>query len=315
VPLLVNEVTTRGCFVPRDGYVYVEADIAGLEGVTLAQVELWTIHNPRKADQINAGIDLLSVTGAAIAGMNYDEFMPMAKGKGRPKDKAMAQIRNLSKVAVYGKPGGMADTTLVGFARTSYGIKLGATPTNPRPTKIQSEAAAVRLGGFWREANPNDQEYLDFIRTCRKGERYEIIIGHPSIGITVRRGRATYCAACNSLFQGLGALAAGEITWEVQRACYATPSSPLYGCRLVMHGYDSWLLEVPLGRQTEAGWELKRIIETAGARRVPDVKLRAEPVAMSVWNKQAETVIGPHDEILIWGTTQCTEYLQSQKAA
>jgi hypothetical protein len=315
VPLTVTELSTRNCFVPRSGHVYVEADIAGLEGVTLAQCEIWTIRNDTKAKQINAGVDLLSVTGAAIAGETYDVFMPKAKGVGMPKDPAAAHIRNLSKVPVYGKPGGMADKTLVGFARTSYGIRLGATPSNPRPTREQQIAEATRIGGFWRDANPADQEYLNFIRTCRRGERYEVIIGHPSIGSVVRRGKATYCAACNSLFQGLGALAAGEITWEVVKACYATPASPLYGCRLVMHAYDSWLLEVPIGRHTEAGHELVRIIKMAARRKIPDVLVKAEPVAMAVWDKAAETVIDTDGNMLIWGTEACAEYLATQKKA
>lgn len=319
MPLAIQELTTRSCFVPRPGCVFVEADIAGLEGVTLAQVEIWTINDHRKATQINAGVDLLSVTGAAIAGMPYAEFMPRAKGVGMAKDPAMAHIRNLSKVPVYGKPGGMADKTLVGFARTSYGIRLGETPANPHPSREQQLAEAIRIGGFWRDANPNDQAYLDFIRTCRRGERYEVIIGHPSIGSVVRRGRSTYCAACNSLFQGLGALAAGEITWEVVKACYGyAPGgqrSPLFGCRLVMHAYDSWLLEVPLGRQTEAGHELVRIIKTASRRKIPDVVVKAEPVAMAVWDKGAELVTDAAGNILIWGTQECTEYLTNKKAA
>jgi hypothetical protein len=312
MPLKIQELTTRSCFVPRQGWCYVEADIAGLEGVTLAQVEIWTIQNPTKANQINSGIDLLSVTGAAIAGEPYDVFMPKAKGVGMPKDPAASHIRNLSKVPVYGKPGGMADKTLVGFARTSYGIRLGQTPACPFPSREQQLAEAVRLGGFWRDANPNDQEYLDFIRTCRRGERYEVIIGHPSVGSVVRRGKSTYCAACNSLFQGLGALAAGEITWEVVKACYILTDSPLFGCRLVMHAYDSWLLEVPLGRQTEAGRELVRIIKTASRRKIPDVVVKAEPVAMAVWDKAAE-LVERDGEILIWGTPECAEYLNSKK--
>ncbi len=312
--LNISELTTRSCFVPRNSYCYVEADIAGLEGVTLAQVEIWTIQNHTKAEQINSGIDLLSVTGAAIAGEPYSVFMPKAKGVGRPKDPAAAHIRNLSKVPVYGKPGGMADKTLVGFARTSYGIRLGATVAVPFPSREVQLAEAVRIGGFWRDANPNDQEYLDFIRTCRRGERYEVVIGHPSIGSVVRRGRSTYCAACNSLFQGLGALAAGEITWDVVKACYTLTNSPLYGCRLVMHAYDSWLLEVPLGRQTEAGHELVRIIKTASRRKIPDVIVKAEPVAMAVWDKAAE-LVERDGEILIWGTAECTEYLNNKRQA
>lgn len=306
VPLAVQELSTRNCFVPRAGYCFIEADIAGLESVTLAQVELWTIKSDAKARQINSGVDVLSVTGAAIAGMSYDKFMPLAKGVGRPKDPAMAHIRNLSKVPVYGKPGGMADRTLVTFARTSYDIRLGATVDNPRPSREVQLAEAERIGKFWRQANPHDQAYLDFIRTTRGSDgRYYVVIGHPSVGSIVRRGKSTYCAACNSLFQGLGALAAGEITWELQKACFGIgpgPKSPLFGCRLVQHAYDAWLLECKIGQQTEACAALENIVVTAGRRKVPDVKLKTEAVAMAFWDKNAERIESPTGEIGIWGT-------------
>lgn len=305
MPLQVNEVGVRECFTPRDGYVYVEADIAGLEGCTLAQCEIWTIRDHRKADKINAGIDLLSVTGAVIAGTDYESFFQAAKVR---EEKDAKHTRNLAKVAVYGKPGGMADETLVGYARTSYGIKLGATPTNPRPTRAQAEAAARYIGNAWRNASPEDVEYLAFIKTLRRSHGgYDVIIGHPSIGTCIRRGRATFCAASNSLFQGLGALAAGEITWEVQKACYATPASPLYGSRLVMFAYDAWLLETPLGRETEAAAELERVIRVFGAHKVPDVKLKAEAVAMNAWSKDAKRVTSKDGQIMIWGTPECEE--------
>lgn len=315
MPLTINEYGVRDCFIPRPGCVFIDADIEALELCTLGQVEIWTINDHTKAAQLNAGVDPHSLTGTKIhkKGLTWQQFKALTK-----TDKAAKNIRNLAKVPNFGKPGGMADTTLVSFARSSYGIKLGATPDNPRPSKEESEAEAIAIGGFWRDANPNDQAYLDFIRTCRRGERYEVIIGHPSIGTVVRRGRATYCAAANSLFQGLGALAAGEITWEITKACYNVPSSPLYGWRLVMHAYDEWLLEGPLGRQTEAGAELERIIKVAGARKVPDVAFRAEAVAMCRWIKSAERVVNDTTgELLIWGTDECTDYLSSnnKKAA
>ncbi len=312
MPLIVNDYGVRDCFVPRPGCVYIDADIEALELCTLGQVEIWTIKDDTKARQLNSGVDPHSLTGTDIQGkgLTWQQFKALTKS-----DKAAKNIRNLAKVPNFGKPGGMADTTLVSFARTSYGIKLGATPDNPRPSRDLQDAEAIRIGSAWKRANPNDQAYLDFIRTCRRGDRYEVIIGHPSIGSVVRRGKATYCAAANSLFQGLGALAAGEITWELQKACYATPGSPLYGWRLVMHAYDEWLLEGPIGRQTEAGAELEAIIKRAGARKVPDVAFRAEAVAMCRWIKSAERVVDTGGNLMIWGTPECQEYLAEKKAA
>jgi len=313
VTVTVHEYGVRDCVIPRPGHVFIDADIEALELCTLAQAEIWTIKDDTKARQLNSGVDPHSLTGTKIhkGGLTWKEFKALTK-----INKAAKNIRNLAKVPNFGKPGGMADTTLISFARTSYGIKLAATEANPRPCREEQEAEAIMIGDFWREANPNDQEYLEFIRTCRRGDRYEVIIGHPSIGTVIRRGKATYCAAANCLFQGLGAIAAGEITWEVQRACYATPASPLYGARLVVQAYDEWLLEVRTERRTAAAEELTRIIKTAGARKVPDVMFRADTCAMSRWIKAAERVIDPRSgELMIWGTPECAQEWQRQQAA
>jgi DNA polymerase I len=321
MPLKVHKIGIRECFVPRPGNCFIDADVEGLELNTLAQVEIWTIKDDTKAKQLNSGMDLHCVTGAVIAGVDYASFFRGAKGHepGNPelatkKVQLFKDLRGIAKIPNFGKPGGMADETLVGFARTSYGVKLGATPDNLRPSKDQANVEAKRIGTFWRKANPCDVEYLDFIRTLRKGDRYDVIMGHPSIGHILRRGNATYCAAANSLFQGLGAIAAAEITWAVQTACYIDTTSPLYGWRLVMHAYDEWLLEGPIGRQTEAAAELERLIIECGQRKVPDVVFRTEAVAMCQWAKAAERVVRD-GELLIWGTDECDDYLRSLKAA
>jgi hypothetical protein len=300
VPLVIDDFSVRGCFVPRPGYCFVDADIEALELCTLAQCEIWYINDRTKADQLNSGVDPHSLTGTDIQGkgLTWQEFKKATK-----TDKAVKNFRNLAKVPNFGKPGGMADKTLVSFARSSYGIKLGQTHEDHKPTREEAEAEAIRIGRAWTKANPNDVAYLDFIRTRRQPDKlYWAMIGHPSIGNTIRRAKCTYCAACNTPFQGLGALAAGEISWELAQGCYNQPSSPLFGSRVVMHAYDEWLIETKVGRQTEAGAELERIIRVAGGRKVPDVQLKAEAVAMDRWAKNSER-IERNGELLIWSPT------------
>jgi hypothetical protein len=307
VTLAIKEFGVRDVFIPRPGMAFLDADIEGLELCTLAQVEIWTIKDDTKAKQLNAGMDLHCVTGAVAARKSYEDFRALVKS-GNPFAK---NERNMAKVPNFGKPGGMANRTLVGYARTSYGIKLGATLECPRPTREMALAEAERIGDVWTRANPHDVEYLRYMRGTRGQDGgYYVVIGHPSIGNVIRRGKATYCAACNSPFQGLGALAAGEITWELQKACYATPSSPLFGCRLVIHAYDQWVIECPIERLDPAAAELERIIRTAGARKVPDVLLRAEAVAMNRWNKGAVRVTRPDGTLLIYGTPEADERLE-----
>jgi DNA polymerase-1 len=311
MPLDVQDYSVRGCFVPRPGYKFLDADIEALELCTLAQVEIWLLNDHRKADQINSGADLHCITGSVIDGTDYKTFFHKAKVL---KEKDAGNKRNLAKVPGFGKPGGMADETLVSYARTSYGIKLGSTPDNPRPTREQANVVARMIGAAWRRANPNDQDYLDRMRQTRGQDgMYHVVIGHPSIGSVIRRGKASYCAACNSPFQGLGALASGEITWELQKACYWDAKSPLFGCRLVMFAYDEWLLECREHKLTEAGAELERIIRTAGLRKVPDVGFRAEAVAMAVWDKTAERVVSKGGELLVFGTPEADERMAEIK--
>ena len=320
--LSVREYSVRGCFVPRPGMVYIDADIEALELCTLAQVEIWLLKDWSKAKQLNDGLDPHCLTGCVAAGTTYRQFYSDAKGvdpetgEHCPVSKAAKTWRNLAKVPNFGKPGGMADRTLIGFARMSYGITLGAAPERLRPTRLQQEAAAVQICDFWRRANPNDQEYLNAMRSTRRGDGlYHIVIGHPSVGAVIRRGKATYCAACNSPFQGLGALAAGDITFELQRRSYSDPRSKLYGSRLVVHAYDQWVMETPIDGVTEAAAELTQVIETVGARKIPDVKLRAPAAASASWDKSAERVIHHQTgELLIWGTDRCQEYLAERRA-
>lgn len=312
MPLTVAEYGVRDVFVPRPGCAFLDADIEGLELATLAQVEIWLNQDYRKAQQLNAGLDLHCVTGAVAVGKTYEEFRVAAKVVGSKREK---NERNMAKVTNFGEPGGMAALTLISYARTSYGIRLGATDDNPKPTRLQQEAKAIELDAFWRRANPNDVDYLQRIKEFKGSDgSFSIIIGHPSIGNVIRRGGATYCAACNSPFQGLGALIAGEITWELQKACYFDTKSPLFGCRLVVHAYDEWLLEVPIPRLTEAGAELERIIcKWAGPRKIPDVTLRAEAVAMNRWIKSAVRVESRTGELMIFGTPEADERLREIK--
>lgn len=311
MPLVVQDVGVRECFRPRPGFCYLDADIEGLELCTLAQVEIWTIQSRRKADRLNADECLHCHTAATILNTDYRGAYRLAKGEKDPRTgqwihaptKQGKETRNLAKVPNFGKPGGMADKTLVAFARSSYGIRLGATAENPRPTQEQAEAEAVRIGHYWARANPDDVEYLQYVRTLKcPGGMYMTTIP----GSTVRR-KGTYCAIANTHFQGLGAVVAGKINWALAWACYTDMDLPGWGrrfpalrqCRVVSHAYDEWLLECPIGLQTQAGAELEWIVVTVGGTATPDVRLKTEAVAMSAWSKAAERV-EKDGELLIW---------------
>lgn len=294
VPLLqTNEISVRECFVPRPGYCFLDIDIEGLELATLAQVEIWILGARKKADFLNAGGDPHSSTGTMIHGnvLTWQEFKALTK-----TDKEAKNLRNLAKVPNFGKPGGMANKTLVAFARTSYGLRI-------------TEAKAEEIGTAWEAANPDDVAYLDWVRTLRgpdKLYRFQLPKGckAPEWAKAFVRGKCTYCAAANTGFQWLGAEVAGLIDWALLEATMVGTGA-LRRCRVVNMVYDQWLLECPIGLQTEASLELEHIVVTEGGQAVPDIQLRAEPCAMSSWSKSAETVKSKSGELLIWGTPEC----------
>jgi hypothetical protein len=293
VPLLqTNEISVRECFVPRPGYCFLDIDITALELCTLAQVEIWILGARRKADFLNAGNDPHALTGAVVAGTSYADFRALVAAD----DKEAKNIRNLAKVPNFGKPGGMANKTLVAFARTSYGLRI-------------TETKAEEIGTAWEAANPDDVAYLDWVRTLRgpdKLYRFQLPKGckAPAWAKSFVRGKCTYCAAANTGFQWLGAEVAGLIDWALLEATMVGKGA-LRHCRVVNMVYDQWLLECPIGAQTEAAVELEHIVVHEGGKAVPDLQLRAEPCAMSSWSKSAKTVKSKTGELLIWGTPEC----------
>jgi hypothetical protein len=285
--LTTEEISVRECFVPRPGYCYLDIDIEGLELATLAQVEIWVLGDHSKATFLNAGGDAHALTGSVIhgQGLTWQQFKALAKA-----DKEAKNIRNLAKVPNFGKPGGMANKTLVSFARTSYGMRI---------TDVQAE----RIGKFWEKANPADVAYLEWVRTLRgpdKLYRFQLpsTCAAPAKLKQFVRGKCTYCAAANTGFQWLGAEVAGNIDWALCKATMVGTGA-LRRCRVISMLYDQWLLECPIGLQTEAAKELEWVVINEGGKAVPDVQLRAEACAMDRWSKAAER-IEKDGELLIW---------------
>jgi DNA polymerase-1 len=285
--LVTNDISVRECFVPRPGYCFLDIDIEGLELATLAQTEIWVLGDRSKADFLNAGGDAHALTGSVIHGedLTWQQFKALTK-----TDKDAKNIRNLAKVPNFGKPGGMANKTLVSFARTSYGLRI-------------TEDEAERIGQFWEEANPADVAYLDWVRTLRgpdKLYRFQLPASSraPEWAKRFIRGTCTYCAAANSGFQWLGAEVAANIDWALCKATMVG-NGALRRCRVVQMVYDQWLLECPIGLQTDAARELEHIVIHDGGKAVPDVQLRAEACAMDRWSKSAERV-EKDGELLIW---------------
>jgi DNA polymerase I-like protein with 3'-5' exonuclease and polymerase domains len=275
----------RECFIPRPGYVFVACDHAGLELCTLAQVCVTKLHRYDMATKINRGEDLHCHVAAEILGVSYAEAIDRKK-RG---DKELKNARNCGKVVNFGRPGGMAAPTLKLYAKASYGLDL----------TLEFCEDLIR---HWNRANPDGLAFLEYVRTLRNGERFDLTIP----GSTIQRRQATYCSAANCHFQGLGATLEAHVGWILQREIFTgvtadgTPS-PLRNSRMVNFIHDEFLLEVPLGERTAAGLRLRDVMISAAAPYLPDVKIEAEVCAMAHWSKSADSRFNANGELEIFG--------------
>jgi len=114
-----------------------------------------------------------------------------------------------------------------------------------------------------------------------------------------RRGRASFCAACNTFFQGPGATIAKYAGWLVMRACYLDPG-PLFGARIVNFVHDDFLIEVDEGAEHESAEELKRLMLVGAEPWLKHVKIRVEAVAMRRWSKFAKKTY-KDGRLVAWG--------------
>lgn len=270
----------RECFAPREGCVFVGCDYDKAELHTLAQICINLFGRSQLAEALNGGLDPHLDVGAVLYGVTYEEALRLRAAD----DPAMDEYRSRAKPANFGFPGGMGPRGMVAYAKGQYGMIL---------TLDQAED----MYSAWSQAYPDvAEEYLGYIRRMTAGGEMTVI--HHVSGRW--RGGCRYTVAANSHFQGLAADAAKAATFEVSRRCYDwTMKSPLYGCRIVNFIHDELLLEVPVGKVTEAALELQRVMIETFNRYTPDVPVRATPAAMDRWSKRAKP-IWKDGELQVW---------------
>jgi DNA polymerase-1 len=280
----------RECFVPRPGKVFIQADYSGLELATLAQACIDLLGKSELAKAINEGLDPHTELASSILGISPEE----GRARRKSKDAEFDNARQTAKVANFGFPGGLGAPKLVLFARKTYGVELGETDE-------KAVKRAKELKQQWLARWPEMQEYFNHVNALpyemtNEGKRYTL----EQLRSGRIRGGATYTAACNSFFQGLGADATGYAGWLLCKACYVDTTSPLYGCRLVNYVHDEFIAEADEARAAEAAEELSRIMVKGAQEWIPDVKLAAEPCIMRVWSKDAKTLRDEKGQLLAW---------------
>lgn len=99
----------RECIVARPRKVLCSCDYGGLELATHSQNCIWLVGWSKLGDALNGGIKVHDALGATIVGKRYDEFLAMVKAG----DKFAKNVRQASKPANFGFPGGMGAVKLV----------------------------------------------------------------------------------------------------------------------------------------------------------------------------------------------------------
>ena len=265
-----REPGLRECFVPRKGYLLCSCDWASAEMHTVAQVCLWMGIRSRLADALNAGQDPHLVLAASILGWDYDRALTAKRGLGGHLDGGeVKRTRQMAKAGNFGFPGGMGAAAFQEFAAQTYGVHL-------------SPAEVALLKERWLARYPEFREYFARVNAL-------VEAGRPIEHYRSRRfrGGASYCATCNTFFQGLAADMAKDAAFNLAAGCYLGAGA-LGGCRVVGFIHDEFLVEVPERTAHEAALAVQLVMEEAGRAWCPDVPVRAEPALMRAWSKGAE---------------------------
>lgn len=298
-PNIMNLRTLTGireAFIPREGYVFAQADFGGLELATVAQVCLTLLGRSRLADFINTGKDPHIEIARRVLHMTYDEVYAAYKGpKGTALYNMAYRARQVGKVANFGFPGGLGAVTLVEYARALYDIRI-------------TVAEARNLKAIWLDSFPEFRRYFELI-----GEVAETGQGIGQLYVGRWRGKVTFTSACNTLFQGLGADLAKEAGWLIVTACFADPSSPLFGSFPVAFVHDEWILEVPEYKAAAAAEELSRLMCLAAGKYLTGVKMKAPPTLARRWSKECPELRDEAGVLQIWDRPYRELYEESQR--
>lgn len=273
----------RETFVPRAGKVFAQGDFSGLELHTLAQTCVTLFRQSHLAEVLNAGLDPHTAFAADILGIAYEEAVRRKKAG----DETVDNARQTAKVANFGFPGGLGAEKLCLFARKSYGV-------------ILTEERARELKAQWLERWPEMKLFFHHVGELVDEDTGDAVV--QQLFSNRWRGGVHYTAACNTYFQGLGADAAKRAHYLVTRACYAEPTSVLYGSRPVNFVHDETILEVDDDSLAhDKAIELGRLMLLGANEFLPDVPARIEPLLARCWSKKSKPVYS-NGRLVPWAT-------------
>lgn len=293
------------------GKVQTSVDYAALELCSVGQVTYKLFGRSVHRDKINAGYDLHSFLGSAIARLKMPEvvghytdhekayhtmkeylaFNPPGDDQSSTAQdmrrlKSLAKkMRNMAKPTGLGFPGGLSVKTMCVFAKTVYHVNL-------------TEAESQELRELWFETYPEMVDYFKWVREqvdskCKSpdGKLYYYI----TPGLNRFRGGTTYCATANGMaMQSLSADGAKRgLSW-IGRACAGgcpedSPYRILEGCEHLTFIHDENIVALPDDDlATERAIAVQDLMVQAMQIHMPDVRISAEPAISRRWVKDAE---------------------------
>jgi hypothetical protein len=294
---------------PEPSWVFVSDDYNSMELCSVAQVTHSLFGASVHREKINAGYDLHSYLGAAIA-MHlqpellgnpashedaYRELRRLAKLKindqdwsepaadmRKRKDRAK-EYRDFAKPTGLGYPGGLGPATMRTMAKANYGIDI-------------SEDMTKLFRDLWHQTYPEMRQYFDWVNRQEDMQRpgddgyvYE------TQGFNRFRAGATYCATANGkAMQSLGADGAKRSAFWLAKAAFGgmskdSPYSILNGCLPAAFIHDENLWSSPYDDLfTERALLASQLMVDAMQVHMPDVRISVEPAAMRRWTKKAE---------------------------
>jgi len=267
----------RECYIPTDGWVFIDSDYPMLELHTWAEVcALW--------------LGFSHMATVLSSETNNDPHMNVASQilqapldwcYQNKKDSNVKHNRNTAKVANFGLPGGLGVATFVDYAAKSYKVKI-------------SEELAAHIKQTWLNTWPEAKPYFELINSC------DGTIKLPYSGL-VRSGMS-FTAACNFPFQGLGAVIAKDAAYRLCRACYVEEDSPLFGSRPVNFIHDQFLIKTRDNQYAhDAAVETGRIMRESALKYLPHVGMRElEPCLCRMWSKDAEAKFDGNGRLIPW---------------
>lgn len=269
----------RECVIPREGKVFVSADLDTVELRALAQSCLEILGHSQMAAALIRGEDLHTSLAAEFLGITYQQAeLMLAAG-----DPIMEENRKTAKNINFGLPGGM------GAKKFAQNAIDNGTPLlkDPNATFAEHVARATFLREAWFKRWPEMRMYLAHAGEVT-GDFGSATVEQPWSGRI--RGGLEYCSCANTYFQGRVADGAKLALWRLAWACYVDKTSILYGSRLVLFLHDEVILECPEGIAHLCADETVKILCGAVQEVIPDIPITSKPVITRRWFKGAKPV-------------------------